>query len=37
MLSSLLRSPQAVKDLGKKWFAVTLMTEYTANELLDRL
>lgn len=27
----------SVKDLGKKWFAVTLMTEYTANELLDRL
>ena len=27
----------SVKDLGKKWFAVTLMTEYTANELLNRL
>lgn len=27
----------SIKDLGKKWFAVTLMTEYTANELLHRL
>ncbi len=27
----------SIKDLGKKWFAVTLMTEYTADELLHRL
>ena len=27
----------SIKDLGKKWFAVTLMTEYTAEELLRRL
>ena len=27
----------SIKDLGKKWFAVTLMTEYTADELLNRL
>ncbi len=27
----------SIKDLGKKWFAVTPMTEYTANELLHRL
>lgn len=27
----------SIKDLGKKWFAVTLMTEYTADELLSRL
>ncbi len=27
----------SIKDLGKKWFAVTLMTEYTADELLRRL
>ena len=27
----------SIKDLGKKWFAVTLMTEYTAAELLGRL
>ncbi len=27
----------SIKDLGKKWFAVNLMTEYTANELLRRL
>ncbi len=27
----------SIKDLGKKWFAVNLMTEYTADELLYRL
>ena len=27
----------SIKDLGKKWFAVNLMTEYTADELLRRL
>jgi hypothetical protein len=27
----------SIKDLGKKWFAVSLMTEYTADELLSRL
>ena len=27
----------SIKDLGKKWFAVNLMTEYTADELLSRL
>ncbi len=27
----------SIKDLGKKWFAVSLMTEYTAAELLRRL
>lgn len=27
----------SIKDLGKKWFAVTLMTEYTSDELLCRL
>ena len=27
----------SIKDLGKKWFAVTLMTEYTTDELLSRL
>lgn len=27
----------SIKDLGKKWFAVTLMTEYTTDELLRRL
>ena len=27
----------SIKDLGKKWFAVTLMAEYTAAELLLRL
>ncbi len=27
----------SIKDLGKKWFAVTLMTEYTTDELLHRL
>lgn len=27
----------SIKDLGKKWFAVNLMTEYSADELLDRL
>ena len=24
----------SIKDLGKKWFAVSLMTEYTPEELL---
>lgn len=27
----------SIKDLGKKWFAVTLITEYTTDELLRRL
>ena len=27
----------SIKDLGKKWFAINLMTEYTADELLRRL
>ncbi len=27
----------SIKDLGKKWFAVNLMTEYTADELLRHL
>ena len=27
----------SIKDLGKKWFAVNLMTEYSADELLHRL
>jgi hypothetical protein len=27
----------SIKDLGKKWFAVTLMTEYTADELLSHM
>ncbi len=27
----------SIKDLGKKWFAVSLMTEYEADELLLRL
>ena len=27
----------SIKDLGKKWFAVTLMTEYSADELLHRM
>ena len=27
----------SIKDLGKKWFAVTMMTEYSADELLHRL
>ena len=27
----------SIKDLGKKWFAVNLMTEYSAQELLGRL
>ncbi len=27
----------SIKDLGKKWFAVNLMMEYTADELLHRL
>ena len=27
----------SIKDLGKKWFAVNLMTEYSAEELLGRL
>ena len=27
----------SIKDLGKKWFAVSLMTEYTPEELLNRL
>lgn len=27
----------SIKDLGKKWFAVNLMSEYSADELLDRL
>ena len=27
----------SIKDLGKKWFAVSLMTEYTPEELLKRL
>lgn len=27
----------SIKDLGKKWFAVSLMTEYTAEELIKRL
>ena len=27
----------SIKDLGKKWFGVTLMTEYSADELLGRL
>ncbi len=27
----------SIKDLGKKWLAVTLMTEYTVDELLRRL
>ena len=37
MLSGLARSETAIKDLGKKWFAVNLMTEYSAEELLARL
>ena len=27
----------SIKDLGKRWFAVSLMTEYTPEELLKRL
>ena len=27
----------SIKDLGKKWFAVSKLTEYSANELLSRL
>lgn len=27
----------SIKDLGKKWFAVSMMSEYTADELLCRL
>ena len=27
----------SIKDLGKKWFAVSKLTEYSANELLYRL
>ena len=27
----------SIKDLGKKWFAVNLMTEYSSEELLRRL
>jgi hypothetical protein len=27
----------SIKDLGKKWFAVSLMTEYSADELLHHL
>ena len=27
----------SIKDLGKKWFGATLMTEYSADELLGRL
>lgn len=27
----------SIKDLGKKWFSVNLVTEYTADELINRL
>ena len=27
----------SIKDLGKKWFAVNMMTEYTAEELLSHI
>ena len=27
----------SIKDLGKTWFAVSLMKEYTPEELLNRL
>ena len=35
--SSVYHFGASIKDLGKKWFAVTLMTEYTADELLQKI
>lgn len=27
----------SIKDLGKRWFAVSLITEHTADELIARI
>lgn len=35
--SLLVRTEGSLKDLGKKWFAFTLMKDLTSNDLLNRI